>query len=244
MSDHMRVDPDGLANQEPNAPALSVIVPAFNEERQIRDCLSSIVASSLCRTAIELIVVNNNSTDETAAIARQYADKVIDCSVQGAYEARNVGAATASADVLAFVDADCLVSRTLLADSVSAVDGGFVGGTCRKVPDNKSIYHRFIWLSYDFVDRLWMATVKRPYNFFAAFCFVSRSCFHSIGGFEIAKGVNSDHYFGRRLAECGPVAYLTSAALTFSVRRLARVGYGTYWMRTKMKRHNDYPPVR
>jgi glycosyltransferase involved in cell wall biosynthesis len=230
--------------RNPLPPVVSVVVPAFNEERRLVRCLASILASSIPRAQIEVIVVNNNSTDNTAAVARQYADIVLDHAISGAYQSRNAGAARASSDLLAFVDADCIVGPDLLADALSAAARGCAGGTCRKVPDDSSLSHRYIWWCYDFVDRVWMAAVGRPYNFFAAFCFVQRRFFTAIGGFDSSLGVNADHEFGRRIAECGPVAYLRSSAIIFSVRRLAQVGYCTYWMRTKLKRHVDYPHFR
>ena len=54
----------------------SVIVPAFNEEKRIRPCLESIKAQRTGHT-FELIVSDSNSTDSTAAIAREYTDKVV-----------------------------------------------------------------------------------------------------------------------------------------------------------------------
>ena len=82
---------------------ISVIVPAYNEEYRIEECLVSIVESSIPRASIELIVVDNASTDSTATVAAQYADLVVRHEKRDPYEARNVGAYHASSQILFFI---------------------------------------------------------------------------------------------------------------------------------------------
>jgi glycosyltransferase involved in cell wall biosynthesis len=91
------------------APLVSFVVPAYNEQREIGPCLESIRQASDFRS--EVIVVDNNSTDETATVASKLADTVISCEKQGISAARNKGAAYASGDWIAFVDADARLCR-------------------------------------------------------------------------------------------------------------------------------------
>src|ERR1022692_1935800 len=86
---------------------LSIVIPAFNEERLIARCLQSISASLVanskpCFTS-EIIVVDNNSTDNTANLARQAGAQVVFEPINQIGRARNAGAAEASGDWLLFV---------------------------------------------------------------------------------------------------------------------------------------------
>ena len=107
---------------------LSIIIPAFNEERLILRCLDSI-STSLAHNhkpglTTELIVVDNNSTDQTAELASLAGARVVFEPVNQIGRARNAGAATATGDWLLFLDADSLLSPGLLADILAMIDAG------------------------------------------------------------------------------------------------------------------------
>ena len=98
---------------------LSVIIPAFNEADYLPSTLDSIQRASerlrdRADVEVEVIVVDNNSTDETAAVAEAMGATVVRETVQGIGRARNRGASAAEGDVLVFVDADVTVPITLL----------------------------------------------------------------------------------------------------------------------------------
>jgi glycosyltransferase involved in cell wall biosynthesis len=108
---------------------ISFVVPAYNEERGIFHCLKSI--RRVCDVHCEVIVVDNNCTDSTAAVAARLADRVIPCAPQGISAARNEGASQARGEWIAFVDADARLSpewldaaRPLLRkDHIDAISG-------------------------------------------------------------------------------------------------------------------------
>lgn len=83
---------------------ISVVIPAYNEELQITDCLESLVRQS--RPADEIIVVDNNSTDQTAAFAAASGAKVVSESRQGIWAAASTGYDAAAGDIIARCDAD------------------------------------------------------------------------------------------------------------------------------------------
>lgn len=93
---------------------ISVVIPAHNEEEYIGQCLDSLVSQKTSH-AFEVIVVDNNSTDETAKRARAYAKKlrlqVVNELQKGRGAARNRGFAKAHGDVLLSTDADTIVPR-------------------------------------------------------------------------------------------------------------------------------------
>ena len=98
---------------------ISVIVPAHNEEAWLPATLGSIRAAAdylraRSRVDVETIVVDNGSTDDTAAVARDRGATVIHEPVRSIGRARNTGARHASGEALVFVDADVHIPRTLL----------------------------------------------------------------------------------------------------------------------------------
>lgn len=114
---------------------LSIVIPAFNEERLIERCLHSVSASLIGNTTpgliSEVIVVDNNSTDNTADLARHAGAQVVFEAINQIGRARNTGAAQASGDWLLFLDADSLLNPGLLADILKMIrDGKNVGCGC------------------------------------------------------------------------------------------------------------------
>ena len=91
---------------------ISVIIPAFNEEKRISSCLKSIANQTY--KPMEIIVVDNNSTDKTAQIAKEFGARVIIEKQQGITYARNYGFDNAKGEILARTDADTLVPSNWL----------------------------------------------------------------------------------------------------------------------------------
>jgi len=85
---------------------VSVIVPAYNVEACLKQCVDSVLSQSL--KASEVIVVNDGSTDRTAEMARSYGDQIvyIEQDNQGQGAARNAGLRIAKGEFIAFLDAD------------------------------------------------------------------------------------------------------------------------------------------
>ena len=88
---------------------ISVIIPAYNEEQSIRDCLISLSNQTIPRDSYEIIVVDGGSVDNTIEIAKEYADLVFVQESPKVGGARNDGALRAKYDIIATTDADTVL---------------------------------------------------------------------------------------------------------------------------------------
>ena len=91
---------------------ISVVIPVYNEENFLGDCLDSLMRQT--RPADEIIVVDNNSTDGTAALARRYKATVISETTQGIKPAAYKGFMASSGDIIARCDADSILPEDWL----------------------------------------------------------------------------------------------------------------------------------
>ena len=107
-----------------NQPYISVILPAFNEEKKIAATLEALERQTYPADRYEIILVDNGSSDQTKEIAAQF-DKVrvIDeLSAQGPDPCRNTGIQQAKGDVVAFLDADCRAKGNWLEEGIQILD--------------------------------------------------------------------------------------------------------------------------
>ena len=160
---------------------ISIVVPAFNEERLLPQSLAAINAASTVFAAAgwasELIVCDNNSTDRTGEIAAEAGAIVVFEPINQIGRARNTGASCASGDWLLFVDADSFPSTELFASVVTAIGGGscVAGGSTVRVDLEGFVYAAGIG---------WWNLVSRTLKWAAgSFIFCETAAFREVGGF-------------------------------------------------------------
>jgi glycosyltransferase involved in cell wall biosynthesis len=101
---------------------ISVVVPFFGVERYIDTCIQALLSQRYPPSLYEVIMVDNNSTDGSAGIVRQYpALKLLSETKQGAYAARNRGIAAARGSIIAFTDPDCAPAEDWLLEIEAAM---------------------------------------------------------------------------------------------------------------------------
>ena len=161
---------------------VSIIIPAFNEERLLGASLAHIQAAAAALTGrgweVELIVCDNNSTDQTAAIAAAAGARVVFEPVNQIGRARNCGAAAATGDWLVFVDADSQPSAELFADMAGHISRGrcLAGGSTLRMDE--------YFLVASLLTTLWNFSSRVGRMLAGSFIFCEASAFRELGGFS------------------------------------------------------------
>jgi GT2 family glycosyltransferase len=176
---------------------VSVIVPAFNEEKLIAASLDSIRGAM---TAFqergwesELIVCDNNSTDRTAELARAAGATVVFEPVNQIGRARNKGAEAATGDWLIFVDADSHPSRELMGDVADAVaTSRFLFGGSTVTMEGARGLPRMLVGFWNGISRLGKYAA-------GSFIFCETAAFQKIGGFDNRFYASEEIDLSRRL---------------------------------------------
>jgi len=176
---------------------ISVVVPAFNEERLLPGSLRSIRAAleAVDRRGwtSELIVCDNNSTDRTAAIAREAGARVVFEPVNQISRARNTGAAGAGGDWIFFLDADSYPTAELFSEAADAIAAGrcLAGGSTVTYanPPRGAALAVGMWNVLSRVMR-WAA---------GSFMFCEAAAFRETGGFSEKLYASEEIDFFRRL---------------------------------------------
>ena len=161
---------------------LSIIVPAFNEEKLLGETLQRIrsAISGLLKMdwSIELIVCDNNSTDRTAELARQAGALVTFEPVNQIGRARNTGARAAQGRWLLFIDADSRPSPELFADlALTLQDGRCLAGGSTLCLDEPHLIAGAVTAGWNWWSRLsrWAP---------GTFIFCDAAVFRELGGFD------------------------------------------------------------
>ena len=161
---------------------ISIIVPAFNEEKLLGASLAEIksaaAAFAACGWEFELIVCDNNSTDRTAEIARAAGATVVFEPINQIGRARNCGAAAAAGDWLVFVDADTHPCAALFADVAEKISSGQVlaGGATIRLDEKH--------FAATAITGLWNYASRFKKLMAGSFIFVEAAAFRKIGGFN------------------------------------------------------------
>ena len=196
---------------------ISVVIPAYNEEKYLPKTLESI--ARLDRKPDEVVVIDGGSTDKTADVARKLGATVITIEHRGIGFARQKGIEAASGDVIAFTDSDTIVPAnwlTIIEETLSK--SGVVGvfGTFR-VPDGWWMYRYYVNLIQPIFNRIYYLfgipmAPGQNISFWKEQAMV-------VGGFPVDFKIAEDIEMARRLQTVGKVAFRTDLVVTSSGRR-------------------------
>lgn len=208
-------------------PRFSLVIPAYNESELLPRLLETVEAARRAyrggAESIELIVADNGSTDETAAIARAAGCRVAYVAQRCIAAARNGGARIARGEVLCFVDADCIVHP----ETFNVIDDGLTedvaGGTTGVFPESWSIGLRVTYALL--LPALWL------FDMDGGVVFCRRADFQKIGGYNDERLFAEDVEFlfalrrlGKERRPCQRLVRLPEARTLASNRKFDKYG--------------------
>ncbi|MEM4248584.1 MAG: glycosyltransferase family 2 protein [Candidatus Nanoarchaeia archaeon] len=200
---------------------ISVVVCTKNEEKYIESCLKALKRQIV---KPEIIIVDGHSTDNTARIAKKYADKILKDNKKGLGAARNIGWRAASSDIIAFCDADAKPPRNWTKKILKAFEHKKVLGISGPL------------VSYDGDFHLKLA-IKTWANYFPAF--LATIGYHNCWGANMAFRKSTlekypfrykfleDYDMGERLNKIGGMRFISDIIMPISSRRFETI-FGFY----------------
>lgn len=204
------------------SPTYSIIIPAYNEAEELPATLRAIRAAMDANALPgECIVVDNNSDDATAEVARVHgADRVVHEPINQIARARNAGAAGSRGRYLVFVDADTRISPELLAEALRLLEsGGHVGG------GSVVRFEGEVGAIGRFGIGLWERISKLTRIAAGSFLFCTRDAFDAVGGYDESLYASEEVRFSRQVKKWGNTrgqrfAILDHAPAMTSARKL------------------------
>lgn len=214
-------------------PSISIVVPSYNEEKYLSNCLKTITKQEFPKDKYEIIVVDNNSTDKTSKIAKEFGAKTVKEIKQGYVFALQKGMRKAKGAIIAVADADTKVSSNWLKIIEKAFrDPKVVAITGRVRLDTKS---KFINISTSALYTVFLhvsAFIDKPnltgFNFA-----VRRDAFLKVGGLNTLFEMSPDVDLGIRLNKIGEVKVINDLSVLTSARRWEARFVPTLWEYTR-----------
>ncbi|MBI5621028.1 glycosyltransferase [Candidatus Gottesmanbacteria bacterium] len=203
---------------------VSVIIPALNEEKYLPQTLASV--NALDRRPDEIIVVDAQSEDKTAAIAKSYGAKIVSVDRRSIGYSRNKGLEAAMGDIVAFTDADTILQHNWLSSILSLLEKhkavGVFGGF--RVPDGPWWYRLYINVFQPFANTLTYAIFRIPFATGQNMAFYRKNAV-SAGGFPEDFKIAEDIEIARRVMSTGPIVFNQQ----FYVMASGRRGFEGFW---------------
>jgi len=176
---------------------LSVIIPSYNEEKDIAECLNSLKKQSYKN--FEIILVDDGSTDKTITIAKKFSKvKILKQNHQGPGKARNLGAKNAKGSILIFVDSDMTFDKDYLKHLIKPLiedKTGKIIGSTHDYEEAKNTHN--IWS--DLWGKIRISTQDRDPKIYAGdvkiFRAIWKKKFFELGGFDSKYGYADDQTF-------------------------------------------------
>ena len=193
---------------------ISFIIPAYNEEQCLLETLDALHQAGLASgETYEVLVVDDGSTDNTAAIAVQQGAILVSVAYRQIAATRNAGARAATGDHLIFVDADTVVNEEVVRGAIHAMLSGAVGGGAGlRFDEPTPLFARFL---LRVVVHLFRATRMAT----GCFLFCTRSGFTGTGGFDERYYGAEEIVMSRALKRVGPFVILKQSVTT-SARKI------------------------
>lgn len=203
----------------PAHPRVSVVIPAFNESKNIHKTLESLLNQTY--KDFELIVVDNNSTDNTSEIARRYGAKVFFEPKKGVTHARQTGFLATKGEIIISTDADAIHPHDWIERIVKIMDSDpslvAVGGIAylHSGPLSARLAAKYLFYPFLVIDKL----LSGGWNLSGFSMAVRKDAFLRTGGFNPHLKIGEDIELSQKLRKLGKVVVRRDLVSTVSGRR-------------------------
>ncbi len=207
---------------------VSVVIPAYNEEKVIGACLDSLVKQKT-QHKFEVIVVNNNSTDKTADAVNSYRNRLelnlVMQKEKGRGPARQIGFSHACGDIILSTDADTVVPPgwvETLSDSLRGSNAVAISGTCKIVDCGL-----FTNTLFNFFQPLAMRVYRLVFGHYwlNGFNFaIYKEVYRKSGGFNVKLNSQEDIDLSFKVSKLGKIHFMPGLPVIFSGRRFRQKG--------------------
>lgn len=222
---------------------MSIVISVYNEEKYIKECLESVFGQT--EKPNEVIIIDNNCTDKTIAIAKQYDIRVITEKQQGMIPARNAGFTAANGDIIVKLDAD---SR-LRPDAITRIVESFKKNQNIVAVTGPIVFYNLSLLSNSrlpslFVILIWRAILGKNYLFGPCYA-ITRSIWAQVRSQVCTDEsvVHEDLDMAHHVGQYGKIAVLKEVLVAVSPRRILSNPYSffvEYTLRLfKMRTHHN-----
>jgi len=201
--------------------AVSVVIPAYNEEGYLVRCLAALGQQTYPAERFEVVVVDNGSTDATAEIARRHRARVVVQPRKGVARARQAGFEAARGQVIASTDADTVVPSFWVARIAAHFQGDpALGGLYGPVHWPDARLRERLWLRYLATGVLWASNRIRRSLWWGSNFAVRREVFYRAGGFPVDWPSGEDTDLSLRVSRIAPVRFDPLLIVYASPRRM------------------------
>jgi len=232
-------------------PLVSVIIPCFNEERYIAGSIESFLSQTYQN--IEIIVVDDGSTDKSVKIVKKYPVKLIQCEHRGVSHVRNEGIRNAKGDIIVFAEGDGKYAENYIETIIEPLKdrkiGGVLAGERRILNWNNSLAQKY--LSLRFIASYELTKIgERPVLGGWAF---RKEIFSEVGFYNEKMACGEDREFSERIKKKGykfvwiPDTYMyhkEAENLVELFKKSFWTGYKCREFREKFERQNNFEKLQ
>ena len=235
-----------------DTPFVTIIIPVYNDAKRLQQCLNLLERQTYPQAFYEVIVVDNNSTEDLQPIVAQFAQaKYILEKTPGSYSARNTGLTIAKGDILGFTDSDCVPTLDWIEKGVAQIrqhpDCGFVAGHINfffqksENPNPAELFDSLYFLQQE-------KYVREDHFGVTANLFTTPEIFKNVGLFNADLKSGGDREWGKRVYTAGykqiyaadvKIAHPARSSFKEINTKLCRVYKGGFYINKK----SETPPL-